>query len=371
MTIPLRKLRIPLALAASLGVHFAAAMVTTSPAPDVRQEGGATAEIAALGASFEDLVAGAHPARPAELHSHSAPAPQASKPVEAPAARKSEPAETAQPTPPPARADNAPALSATQSPVAAAVAPSRTFPAATATASRPALATAPSSATTATPVKTASIARPTQLSAPVAEAASREQTTPSNAKTAALTPSHATETIEAKPEERPVPVPMARPRQPQDARNLAKAREAQTTKTAKKAKPAPRKQVVSVPRGNSDRNARAGNTSGKTSSKAKSGGMKSGGKAKNSGNALATNYPGKVYAKIRRTRQKRAGGRGVTKIRFSISTSGGLASIRVAASSGSGSVDQVALDHIRRAAPFPPPPSGAQRQFVIPVEVRR
>jgi protein TonB len=324
MNIPLRKLRIPLALAASLGVHFVAAMVTTSPAPDVRQEGGATAEIAALGASFEDLMAGAHPALPAEPDSHAAPTPQASKPVETPVARKSEPAETTQPTPPPARAGNAPALSATQSPVAAVVAPSRTVPAATATVSRPALA-----------------------------------------------PSHATETIEAEPEERPVPVPMARPRQPQDARNLAKARETQTKKIAKKANPAPKKQVASVPRGNADRNARTGNTSGKASSKAKLGGTKSGGKAKKSGDARASNYPGKVYAKIRRTRQKRAGGRGVAKIRFSISSGGGLASIRVAASSGSGSVDQVALDHIRRAAPFPPPPSGAQRQFVIPVEVRR
>lgn len=324
MTIPLCKLRIPFALAASLGVHFAAAMVTTSPSPDVRQEGGATAEIAALGASFEDLVAGAHPARPAEPDSLAASAPQASKPVEAPVARKSESAETTQPTPQPTRADNTAARSATQSPAVAVVTPSRTVPAATAAASRPALA-----------------------------------------------PSHATETIKAKPEERPAPVPMARPRQPQDARNLAKARETQTKKIEKKANPAPRKQVASVPRGNSDRNARAGNTSGKTSSKAKSGGMKSGGKAKNSGNALASNYPGKVYAKIRRTRQKRAGGRGVAKIRFSISSGGGLASIRVAASSGSGPVDQVALDHIRRAAPFPPPPSGAQRHFVIPVEVRR
>ena len=360
MTIPLRKLHIPLALAASLGVHFAVAMVTTSPSTDVRQEGGATAEIAALGASFEDLVAGAKPARPTEPDSLAAPAPQASKP-----------AETAQPTPPPARAGIAPALSATQSPVAAAVAASRTVLAETEAASRPALATASSSATAATPVKTESIARPIPSSAPVVEAASRVRAAPSDAKTAVLTPSHATETIEAEPEERPVPVPLARPPQPQDARNLAKAREAQKTKTAKNPDPAPGKQVASVPRGNSDRNARAGNTSGKASSKARSGGTKSGGKAKKSGDARASNYPGEVYAKIRRTRQKRAGGRGVAKIRFSISSGGGLASIRVAASSGSGSVDQVALDHIRRAAPFPPPPSGAQRQFVIPVEVRR
>ena len=194
--------------------------------------------------------------------------------------------------------------------------------------------------------------------------------TPSNrSRPAAVTPAHAAETIEAEPEERPIPVPIARPPQPQDERNRAEARERQTVKKKKEA--VEKQQVANVARGNADRNARAGDASGRETSKAKTGGGQSGGKASNAGNASASNYPGKVYAKIRRTRQKRAGGRGVAQIRFSISSSGGLASIRLASSSGSGAVDSAALDHIRRSAPFPPPPAGAQRQFVIPVEVRR
>ncbi|MCK5750859.1 MAG: TonB family protein, partial [Oricola sp.] len=186
--------------------------------------------------------------------------------------------------------------------------------------------------------------------------------------TAALTPAQAAETIEAEPEESPIPVPIARPPQPQDERNRTEAREKRTAQTEKSAK---KQQVANAARGNADRNARAGDASGRETSKAKTGGGQSGGKASKAGNASASNYPGKVYAKIRRTRQKRAGGRGVAQIRFSISASGGLASIRLASSSGSGAVDSAAIDHIRRSAPFPPPPAGAQRQFVIPVEVRR
>ena len=55
--------------------------------------------------------------------------------------------------------------------------------------------------------------------------------------------------------------------------------------------------------------------------------------------------------------------RGRTVVAFSISDAGALASVKVLQSSGSTDLDQVAVDHIRRAAPFPKPPSGARRQF--------
>jgi periplasmic protein TonB len=88
------------------------------------------------------------------------------------------------------------------------------------------------------------------------------------------------------------------------------------------------------------------------------------------GNASASNYAGLVQRKIARTRQRPAGGRGNVVISFSISSSGGLASASVARSSGISAVDAAALDHIRRSAPFPAPPQGAQTRFQVPVTIR-
>jgi protein TonB len=348
-----RNIRISFAILASLGVHFAAAMAMAPARPKVEIEGGATAEIAALGSSFEDLLAGSSVARPAEI----SPA-QTAKPVVAP--ETSKPVEMA-------RADVTPAPS--PRPAETLTRPAEVVPA------KPSQAPLSMAAATAAH---APLAAPQSISAPQAaavtpEVAPTQQQLEAAAaakpvQTAALTPAHAAETIEAEPEERPIPVPIARPPQPQDERYRAKAREKQT---ADRKNPVRKPQAANTARGNADRNARAGHASGRETAKAKIGGGNSGGKALKAGNASASNYPGKVYAKIRRTRQKRAGGRGVAQIRFSISSSGGLASIRIASSSGSGSVDSTALDHIRRSAPFPPPPAGAQRQFVIPIEVRR
>ena len=79
-----RNLRISIAIAASLGVHFAAATAMTPAGPKVEIEGGATAEIAALGSSFEDLLAGSSAAQPAEV----SPA-KTTEPVAEPLARPS------------------------------------------------------------------------------------------------------------------------------------------------------------------------------------------------------------------------------------------------------------------------------------------
>jgi len=335
--------RISVAVAASLGVHFAAAMVATPSAPPVLIEGGATAEIAMLGSSFENLLQGSDMLQPAD------PAP--AKPVEA------EPVKTAAP----AEADrNEPA-----GPVETAHAPQAVAePVAYRSETRPVM---PEALTGTVPVKMqptekTETAEAVEMPAPAAVLKQMEPVKP--VETAALTPSHAAEIVRAEPETPPLPVPLARPSQPDDERNLAKAREAQKKK-------AERTRVANVARGNADRNARAGNAQGRAESKAKAGGSSRGGEANKAGNAKASNYPGKVYSKIRRTRQKRAGGTGVARVRFSIAANGALASVRVAASSGSSSVDSVAIDHIRRSAPFPPPPAGAQRQYVIPVEVRR
>lgn len=168
-----------------------------------------------------------------------------------------------------------------------------------------------------------------------------------------------------------IPAPRARPPQPHDGKIIAskpkrvvkKTTQKQTQKKAKKRQPAAK--------GNQSKTQRsAQNNSGKSSATASRGGGK-GSNTKAAGNAKASNYPGLIYRKIQRTRQKRVGGRGSVRIRFSVSSSGGLAGISVARSSGSSKIDKAALAHIRRAAPFPAPPKGARRSFTIPVEIRR
>ena len=64
---------------------------------------------------------------------------------------------------------------------------------------------------------------------------------------------------------------------------------------------------------------------------------------------------------------------GTVKVAFEIDAKGGLASERIAQSSGSASLDQAALLLVRRAAPFPAPPSHAASRdtsFVVPVRFR-
>lgn len=53
----------------------------------------------------------------------------------------------------------------------------------------------------------------------------------------------------------------------------------------------------------------------------------------------------------------------VALVAFSVDDSGGLASITLAKDSGHPELDAEALDMVRRAAPFPPPPANADRRF--------
>lgn len=81
------------------------------------------------------------------------------------------------------------------------------------------------------------------------------------------------------------------------------------------------------------------------------------------GKAAAKSYGSEVMKKIRKTRKQKAPARGIAVVSFAIAANGGLASVGVARSSGSAELDAVAVDHIRRSAPFPAPPPGAQTKF--------
>lgn len=88
------------------------------------------------------------------------------------------------------------------------------------------------------------------------------------------------------------------------------------------------------------------------------------------GNAAVSNYPGKVMRRLSRVSRPRGVGRGTTVVAFRVSGSGGLAGASIARSSGNANLDQAALSMVRRAAPFPPPPPGAQRSFSISIKGR-
>lgn len=201
-----------------------------------------------------------------------------------------------------------------------------------------------------------------------------ETTQAAPAQIASLQPVTATEAADASdvtPAAEPgIPAPRVRPPQPNDGKIVASSTRRKAEKPAPQKKRAvAQKQRSAAKRKQSSTQRSAQNNSGKSSHNASRGGG-SGSKKKAAGNAKASNYPGLVYRKIQKTRQKRAGGRGSVRIRFSVSSSGGLARISIAKSSGSKKIDQAALAHIRRAAPFPAPPKGARRSFTIPVDIR-
>ncbi len=68
-------------------------------------------------------------------------------------------------------------------------------------------------------------------------------------------------------------------------------------------------------------------------------------------------YSRKVWAALARSKP-RAGQKGSATVMFTIGAGGGLGGARISRSSGNTRIDQLALATVRRAAPFPAPPSG-------------
>ncbi|HSD91548.1 MAG TPA: TonB family protein [Methyloceanibacter sp.] len=69
-------------------------------------------------------------------------------------------------------------------------------------------------------------------------------------------------------------------------------------------------------------------------------------------------YASQVWARLAR-HKPRARQRGSASVAFAISSNGSLGAARIARSSGNARIDQLALQTVRSAAPFPPPPSGS------------
>ncbi len=89
-----------------------------------------------------------------------------------------------------------------------------------------------------------------------------------------------------------------------------------------------------------------------------------GSRAKATGGELSPRaYAKAILKKVRATGRKLGAGKGTAIVGFSISPNGGLSAVQVLKSSGNAALDEIAMDHIRRSAPFPAPPPDAGRDF--------
>ena len=80
-------------------------------------------------------------------------------------------------------------------------------------------------------------------------------------------------------------------------------------------------------------------------------------------------YATSVRAAIGRHRPAAHGG-GSATVAFSVGPAGGITGLRIVRSSGKPQLDQAAIATVRSAAPFPPPPAGANPAFSIQIFFR-
>ena len=117
-------------------------------------------------------------------------------------------------------------------------------------------------------------------------------------------------------------------------------------------------------RGNSAEDGRQGSVTGvQMAATSRQGHAKAQGRE--TGNAAAANYAGLVLQKISSVPRPEFATEATAVVRFQIAPGGNLAALSLDKSSGSGRLDRVALGIVRRAAPFPAPPPGANRDFRI------
>lgn len=88
-----------------------------------------------------------------------------------------------------------------------------------------------------------------------------------------------------------------------------------------------------------------------------------------------TNYPGIVSAHLRRYQQypsdaRGRGDQGTATVSFSLDGGGRVTSARLVRGSGIASIDTEVQAMVRRASPFPAPPSGQAASFTVPVSFR-
>jgi protein TonB len=161
------------------------------------------------------------------------------------------------------------------------------------------------------------------------------------------------EIAEAVTPEVAVPLPQSRPEIKEPEKKQA---ERKVEPRKKVEKPAPKKEVAKA--------------EPQTEPKAKPAAQAS--KAARAPSISPQRWQSRVVARIRRFQRyprgaKSRGEEGVVSLSFVVNTSGAVVSSRLSRSSGSSELDQAALESLRRASPFPPPPPEIGRSISIPV----
>ncbi|UPA23698.1 energy transducer TonB family protein [Shinella oryzae] len=170
-----------------------------------------------------------------------------------------------------------------------------------------------------------------------------------------------------------VPIPEIKP-EIEPEREIKPAPEVKKEKPVKKVeRKKPKQKVVrkAGEEGKARENATRGEVDGSADVKVGAVGGQKKGNSTMAGNAAVSNYPGKVRSKINRAKRRVSGGdRGSVVVSFTVGASGQASGVRVARSSGSGALDNAAVEAVMRAAPFAKIPEAAGRSswaFTVPI----
>lgn len=170
-----------------------------------------------------------------------------------------------------------------------------------------------------------------------------------------------------------VPIPEIKP-EIEPEREIKPAPEVKKEKPVKKVeRKKPKQKVVrkAGEDGKARENATRGEVDGSADVKVGAVGGQKKGNSTMAGNAAVSNYPGKVRSKINRAKRRVSGGdRGSVVVSFTVGASGQASGVRVARSSGSGALDNAAVEAVMRAAPFAKIPEAAGRSswaFTVPI----
>lgn len=195
--------------------------------------------------------------------------------------------------------------------------------------------------------------RPASPSAPVARPIPGDSVTPTAP--AALMPPEAPQTLPLV--DRAVPRAPVTEKKSAEQEPIAKPEAQKSEPDKAKPKPVPKKEQPKKKPKSTGKSAAAA-PSGAASAPAKPAP-----KQKTAGGAAEASYAKAVLKKIARLSRKAAPAKGTAVVGFVIGADGRLGQVVILTSSGMDALDNIALDHIRRAAPFQAPPQGAQVQF--------